>query len=152
VHEAGHAVIAHLQGRVIEELALCPAGDTAGYCQSRSGAAAGDRERRTEDVVLLLGAGFVAEARLTGHPTRLAIESAGEDLIRCMELAERRGMPGTRAERWGRIITMAFAADGVLGEPRRWAAVRRIAHELLEKRVISGEHAHALIERSPRAA
>ncbi len=132
VHEAGHAVVAFVLGRAVEDVSIRPRGRFAGLCRFQKG-----KGKPTDDFVdremQISLAGVAAEMRLLG---RADAQGAQSDLWRAMDLATVRSGSKDRAERLvKRSLNKVLL---LLDQPGRWPAVLVIMEELIAKETISG--------------
>lgn len=136
-HEAGHAVMATILGRNIQKVTikagqLQTGGIRLGLCELGSG-----RRRASHDVVedevLILLAGMVAEAKLTGRYCQLG---AAQDLRHVSALLRDRGGNEKQSLRLQR--RMIEKTEHLLNEPAHWQSVENVAKELIERTAISG--------------
>ncbi|NNE00350.1 MAG: cell division protein FtsH [Pirellulaceae bacterium] len=139
-HEAGHAVMALSLGRSVEKLTIVPGqlqfgGTRLGVCKMQKGRGNRSKDRMEEDVLVLL-AGMVAEARLTGSYSHAG---AGEDLRTVQRLLESRSASQRQIDKWQRRLLNK--TEHLLADDANSKAVESIAAELLEKNTISGRAA-----------
>lgn len=136
-HEAGHAVMACLVGRPIQNVTISPAKIQTGGV--RLGAVKIQKGRRKssndwlEDEVLILFAGMVAESKFTG---RYCERGASSDLAAIRRLLSSRARNEKQLEKLER--RMLNKTEYVLDELANEKAVESIAKELIEKETISG--------------
>lgn len=135
-HEAGHAVMAWLVGRPVQKVTVAEGhmhfGIRLGVCELKKGKGK-SRDDPLEDMVLILLAGMVAEAKQTG---RDATPGAGEDLMNVRRLLDNRAGTARQADKLFR--RMQDKTEYLLNAPAAWQAVTHIAQELIEKSTISG--------------
>lgn len=136
-HEAGHAVVAHSLGRMIQKVTIKP-GRSAwgqsrlGVCELQKGRSKASRNQR-EDEVLILFAGMVAEARHTGQ---YCPEGAGQDLALIERiLCDQVGTVKQHERLHRRLLDKT---EHLLHDDQHWRAVELVASELLEKETIRG--------------
>lgn len=137
-HEAGHAVAALALDRPVVKVSILADRDRAGIC-SFGKAVFRPSEDWLEREVLISLAGMAAEAKRTGHYDRLA---AGRDLRYARTLSLKRAGNERQAERLERRLLAK--AEHLLQREEHWAAVERIAAELLRLGEISGRQARHL--------
>ncbi|GAA5510354.1 cell division protein FtsH [Novipirellula caenicola] len=136
-HEAGHAVMALSLGRPIDKVTISPRrlqveGGRLGACKIQKGRTKSSRDW-LEDEVLILFAGMVAEAIITGEYCE---SGAAQDLRTARRLLHTR--PGTpqQMERIERRLVDKTAH--ILSDEGHAKAITMIAEELLAKTTISG--------------
>lgn len=134
-HEAGHAVIAIVLGRPIHKISIVPNKTRLGACDIKKGRFQPSSDW-LEDEVLILLAGVVAEARLTG---RYDWRGAGQDLRSVRRLTLSRAGDETRAEKIERRLLAK--TEHLLGDETTWKTAEQIAAALLEHESISGRAA-----------
>lgn len=136
-HEAGHAVMAVALGRVVTKVTIKPSshhltGVRLGECELGSG-----RTRATktwlEDEVMILLAGMVAEARLTGDYCR---RGAATDLKMVKTLICKRAASTAQAERLHK--RWLDKTEHFMHHPVRLDAVAAVADALLMRTTIKG--------------
>ena len=142
-HEAGHAVVALAVGRTIQRVSIVPGnlqggGVRLGACQMKKGRSKPSKEV-LEDDVLILFAGMVAEARLTGT---YCPQGANSDLRMIRRLLQNRGGSERQLDRLERRLL--DKTEHLLNEDQNIKAVELIVAELLEKETISGRSAQHL--------
>jgi hypothetical protein len=161
-HEAGHALVAILEGFRVKRVTISRRGRLGGVCEygllvprraSRralrrivdataavavAGSAAQDREA--------LARGLVALDPRSGAPFPL-FGAGAEDDARIATRFARRLHPRAAARRafLGRVRTRV---EVVLEDPTAWAAVRRLAGALLRERTLSGDEARRTARRA----
>jgi ATP-dependent Zn protease len=145
-HEAGHAVAALALDRPVVRVSILPDRDSLGICAFGK-AVFRPSEDWLEREVLISLAGLAAEARHTGEYDR---ESAGRDLRYARRLSLQRAGSDRQAERLERRLLAK--AEHLLDRPGNWAAVERIARELLAAGEMSGRQARHLYEECLRRA
>lgn len=140
-HEAGHAVAALTLGRPVAWVSVRPDRQFLGICAFGKGVFRPSEDWVEREAVIAL-AGPAAEAGFTGE---LDWAAAARDHDYAFDLARGRGGDDRRAER---LVKRWFAkADHLLGREDAWAAVERIAAELVRVEEISGRAARHLLER-----
>ncbi len=145
-HEAGHAVAALALDRPVVKVSIEPKRDFLGICAFGK-AVFRPSEDWLEREVLIALAGMAAEARRTGEYRR---DAAGRDLLYARRLAIQRAGSDRQAERLER--RMLAKVENLLDEEGCWAAVERIASELLVRREVSGRQARHIYEECTRDA
>jgi ATP-dependent Zn protease len=143
-HEAGHAVAALALDRPVVKVSILADRDKAGICFFGK-AVFRPSEDWLEREVLISLAGMAAEARKTGEYDR---DAAGRDLRYARGLAIQRAGSERQAERLERRLLAK--AEHLLDREANWAAVERIAAELLRAGEISGRQARHLYEECVR--
>lgn len=136
-HEAGHAVMAATLGRVVTKVTIKPSshhltGVRLGECELGKG-----RTRATktwlEDEVMILLAGMVAEARLTGH---YCPAGAATDLKMVESLICKRAASTAQSKRLQRRLL--DKTEHLMHDPVHLEAVGWVAEALLERTTIKG--------------
>jgi hypothetical protein len=139
-HEAGHAVMALALGRPIHRVTVVPNQNYLGACQIQKG-----RFKPTqdwlEDEILILFAGMVAEAQVTG---RYCPTGASQDLRGIRRYALMRAGGERQVERLERRLL--DKTEHLLADAATWLAVQSIAAELLKSETISGRAARHFFE------
>ena len=145
-HEAGHAVMAILLGRMVEKVTIVPGQMHSGV--SRLGACKIQKSRRKasqdpmEDDVLILLAGMVAESRVTGG---YCLHGASQDLLLVQQLLTlNRATNERQLQRLAK--RMVDKTENLLSSTEPTRAIELIANELLEKETISGRAVRHFIE------
>ena len=133
-HEAGHAVMALICGRPVHKVSVRPNATRLGQCEFKKGV-----QRPSDDwietVILIALAGAAAEELHAGTPDW---RGAGRDLLAVRKLAALRA--GERgAERLSKRLYQK--ATYTLSDEQSWAAVERVALELMKAGEISGRAA-----------
>ena len=133
-HEAGHAVMALICGRPVHKVSVRPNATRLGQCEFKKGV-----QRPSDDWVeteiLIALAGAAAEELHAGTPDW---HGAGRDLLAVRKLAASRA--GERgAERLSKRLYQK--ALYLLGDEAAWAAVARLAAELVRLGEVSGRAA-----------
>ena len=136
-HEAGHALMATIVGRLIQKVTISPGkmqtgGNRLGVCQMQKGRTKSTKDW-LEDEVLILFAGMVAESQLTGQYCHVG---AGEDLRMIHRLLRDRPGSQRQVERFERRLFDKTAH--ILSDQANTQAIRWTAEELLLKTTISG--------------
>lgn len=146
-HEAGHAVMAVILGRVIQKVTIEPGkmvggGGRLGLCQMQKGRSKPSKDWLEDDVLILL-AGMVAEAHFTGA---YCPAGAAEDLRIMRRLV--RSRPGS--ERQLERIERRFLdkTEHILRDDDTAWAIARVAEELIDKTTISGRAVRHFIDQS----
>lgn len=136
-HEAGHAVMAVSLGRSIHKVTIEPGrrsigGTRLGVCELKKGSHRSSHDRLEDDVLILL-AGMVAEARLTGH---YCPAGAAEDLREVARLLCTRAASPRQHETLQR--RMLAKTEHILHDDAHRDAIAAVTQDLLSKRTISG--------------
>ncbi|MGV3482961.1 MAG: cell division protein FtsH [Planctomycetaceae bacterium] len=134
-HEAGHAVMAMLVGRPVQKVSIIPNKTRLGACEMKKGRFQPSNDW-LEDEVLILLAGVVAEARITG---RYNWQAAGQDWRSVRRLTLSRAGDETRAEKLERRLLAK--TEHLLSDDLAWKTAQQIAEALLERESISGRAA-----------
>jgi len=145
-HEAGHAVVALALGRPVQQVSIRPNATRLGECQLKKGAFRPTADALETQVLILL-AGLAAEGRRLG---RYDWDGATLDLREARSLLRSRAGRERALERLER--RMLDKAEHLLADDATWAAVERIAAELLLKETISGRAARHLFELAAKQA
>jgi hypothetical protein len=143
-HEAGHAVMALLHGRPVEQVTIRGTRFFLGKCEMDRGRF-GPRQDELEAAMLILLGGMAAEARLRGV---YELNGAAQDLRELRKLSLRRAANNRQAERLERRLLNKVEA--LLDEVAVWQAVEKIAAELLARETISGRAARHLFDECQR--
>jgi len=139
-HEAGHAVIALSQGRIVQEVSIIPGPQRLGHCGVGKGTARKLKDSLETDLLILL-AGLAAEARLAG---RYHLPGAAQDLRMAERLALMRAPNERQAQR---LLERTLAkVEHLLAEAGIWNAVTALAEELLRSQRLSGRAARHYYE------
>ncbi len=138
-HEAGHAVVALALGRPVQHVSILPDRTFLGRCEFGKGVFRPSEDWLEREILIAL-AGLAAEARFTGN---YAWEGAAHDRQYVRGLTIQRAGE-SRAERLER--RMLSKTEHLLSQDENWAAVERIAAELLRLGSISGRAARHLFE------
>ena len=138
-HEAGHAVIALALGRTIHKVSVLPNRERLGECRFGKGNARPTDDWLEREILISLG-GMAAEARFSGT---YATDAAKEDLRFVRRLARER-KSDRAVERYEQ--RMLDKVEAMLADEETWAAVVRIAAELMKHGTISGRAARHLYE------
>ncbi len=146
-HEAGHAVMATILGRNIQKVTIkagqIQAGGTRlGLCELSSGRRRSSHDA-LEDEVLILLAGMVAEAKITGRYCHLG---AAQDLRHAASLLRERAGSEDQAQRLQR--RMLDKAEHLLSELGHSQAITNVAAELVERTKISGRAVRHIVNQS----
>jgi hypothetical protein len=138
-HEAGHAVVALALGRTIHKVSVLPNRERLGEVRFAKGAAKPTDDWIEREILIAL-AGPVAEARFTGT---FAPDAAHEDLrfVRRLALERKSERAAGRYEQ-----RMLDKTEYLLADEATWAAVVRIAAELMKHGEISGRAARHFYE------
>jgi Peptidase family M41 len=142
-HEAGHAVVALALGRTIHKVSVLPNRERLGEVRFAKGAAKPTDDWIEREILIAL-AGPVAEARFTGTFSQAA---AHDDLrfVRRLALERKSDRAAGRYEQ-----RMLDKAEYMLSDEATWAAVVRIAEELVAHGEISGRAARHFYELATR--
>jgi hypothetical protein len=154
-HEAGHVLVALLEGCRVKRVTISRRGRLGGVCEyglpvprrtsaralraivdataavALAGSAAQDREA--------LGRGLVAVDPRTGAPFPL-FAAGSEDDARIATRFARRLHPRAAA-RWAYLGRVRTRVELVFADPSAWAAVRGLARALLRDRTLTGDEA-----------
>ncbi len=140
-HEAGHAVLALLLGRPVQQVSIVPRREHLGRCDFRKAIFRPSEDWLEREILIALG-GVAAEARQTGN---YDWNSAHRDLRFAQDLAVQRA--GERqAERY--LRRSLAKAEHLLSREAHWRAVELIAADLISRGAISGRTAQSLFERA----
>jgi hypothetical protein len=133
-HEAGHAVIALVLHRPVHRVSVLPNRERLGQCEFGKGVSRPNDDWIEREILISL-AGMAAEARHTGT---YGFAEADRDLryVRRMVLKRTSERAAERYER--RLLAKV---EYLLADDTHWAAVERIAAELLRHGTISGRAA-----------
>jgi len=134
-HEAGHAVAALTLGRPVAWVSIRPDRKFLGVCAFGKGVFRPSEDWVEREAIIAL-AGPAAEAGLTGE---LDWAAAAHDHDYAFKLARGRGGDDRRAERL--VKRWLSKADRLLSREEAWAAVEKIAAELIRLEEISGRTA-----------
>ena len=137
-HEAGHAVMAIIVGRPIQNVTMSAAnmstgGVRLGACKIRKGRSKPSKDW-LEDEVLIFFAGMVAESHFTGQYCE---PGAAQDLraVRSL-LSQTRAASQRQLEKLERRLL--DKTEYLLAEEQHSKAIQLVANELMEKTTISG--------------
>ena len=149
-HEAGHAVMAALLGRPVLKVTIAPGqmvfGVRLGACELQKGRSKKSKDW-LEDEVLILLAGMVAEAQLTG---KYCQAGATQDLLTVRRLlGHSRATNPRQLERLEQRLL--DKTEYMLGDPIATKAIKMIAEQLLEKKTLSGRAVRHWLEQAGRA-
>lgn len=139
-HEAGHAVVAIALGRSIEKLTIVRNTLRLGVVNFGS-RRTGRRQDYFESEAMILLAGIVSEARITG---KMNWSGARHDLLQLERLISGRVATEKAADRLQRRLF--DKAEHLLSQSEIWAAVEKIAQGLLLHRSLSGRAARHMFE------
>ncbi len=145
-HEAGHAVMALALGRAIQKVTIAPNQNYLGACQIQKGRFKPTKDW-LEDEMLILFAGMVAEAQVTG---RYCPNGAAQDLRGIRRYALMRAGGDRQVERLERRLL--DKTEHLLSDAATWKAVEWIAAELLAKENISGRAARHFFDQAEQQA
>jgi ATP-dependent Zn protease len=142
-HEAGHAVVALALDRPVHRVSVLPSRDRLGQCEFGKGVSRPNEDWIEREILIAL-AGMAAEAKHTG---KYGFAEADRDLkyVRRMVLQRTSERAAERYER-----RMLVKVEYLLADDGHWAAVERIAVELLKLGVISGRAARHLFDQACR--
>lgn len=141
-HEAGHAIVALSLGRSVEKLTIVRNSLRLGSVQFGS-RRAGKRQDDFEKQALILLAGVVSEAKVTG---RYNWPGAQQDLYQVQSLIATRGGSEKSAERLQKRL---FEKVGhLLEDPALWSAVEKLAEMLLDHGSVSGRAARHIFNQA----
>jgi ATP-dependent Zn protease len=144
-HEAGHAVVALILGRPVDEVSVLANRDFLGVCKFGKAGVRPSEDWLEREILIALG-GIAAEARHTGN---YAWDAAGRDQRYVRNLAiERAGE--RRAERLQRRLLAKV--EHLLTQEPHWRAVVLVAEELMRRSVVSGRAVRHFFEQGQRAA
>jgi Peptidase family M41 len=144
-HEAGHAVVALILGRPVDEVSVLANRDAIGVCKFGKARMRPSEDWQEREMLIALG-GIAAEARHTGN---YAWDAAGRDQQYVRGLAiERAGK--RRAERLQRRLLAKV--EHLLAHEPHWRAVVLIAQELLRRSVVSGRAVRHFFEQGQSSA
>ena len=136
-HEAGHAVMAVSLGRTIQKATIVAAtiqtgGVRLGSVKMKQGRTKATRDR-LEDDVLILFAGMVAEAHLTGT---YCPRGAASDLRTIQRLLRTRANSERQLEKLHRRLLNK--TEHILGDDVHQKAIKSVAEQLLAHQTIKG--------------
>jgi len=144
-HEAGHAVVALILGRPVEEVSVLANRDFLGVCKFGKAGVRPSEDWIEREILIALG-GIAAEARHTGN---YAWDAAGQDQQYVHDLVvERAGR--RRADRLQRRLLAKV--EHLLAQEPHWQAVVLIAQKLSRRSVVSGRAVRHFFEQGQRAA
>lgn len=148
-HEAGHAVMAYVLGRLVEKVTVSPAqlqtgGFRLGACKMQKGRSRPSKDH-VEDEVLILLAGMVGESHYT---QRYCQAGAAQDLQAVKRVLSTRTPRERQLQR--RVQRLLDKAEHVLNDRVNRRAIAMIAKELLEKETISGRAVRHLLQEAAR--
>jgi hypothetical protein len=141
-HEAGHAVVAIALRKNVERVSIEANQLRLGQCKLKKGVHGPLKDAVETEVLILLG-GVGAEARHTGE---YAWEAAGGDMSQVRALLQSR--PGGPRQMNRYEQRMLDKAEHLLNQPGVWAAIERVAAELLRNTTISGRAVRYLYEQA----
>ena len=146
-HEAGHAVVAYVLGRLVHKVTVEPGksefgASRLGVCRLGKGRHKASQDQ-LEDEVIILFAGMAAEARFTG---RYCQAGASEDLQRIGSLL---GQRATNEKQYEKLHRRMFdKTEHLLDHNDHMQAIHWIANELLERTTISGRSVKHFVEQA----
>jgi hypothetical protein len=146
--EAGHAVVALILGRPVDEVSVLANRDWIGVCKFGKARMRPSEDWQEREMLIALG-GIAAEARHTGN---YAWDAAGRDQQYVRGLAiERTGK--RRAERLQRrLLRLLAKVEHLLDHEPHWRAVVLVAQELLRRSVVSGRAVRHFFEQGHSSA
>ena len=143
-HEAGHAVVHHLQGGIVTRLSIERTDPQPGthIAPRPSLAQAADPQRALRDVISVQVAGEVA-ATLSGAPAGIVAAGGKVDRERAVQAAASVGVDEAAAqvmieEAWSHVRAM-------LEDPAAWKLVQTTAEQLLHQKVLVADLFRATI-------
>lgn len=139
-HEAGHAVVAFVLGRPVQEVSIRARGRFAGVCKFQKGKGRPTDDWLDREIQIML-AGIAAEVRRLG---KADLRGAQDDLRRSMELASQRAGCSARGERL--LKRILDRTQHLLDQPGHWRAVEILTALLVEKETISGRTVRHVVE------
>ena len=145
-HEAGHAIAALALGRPVHRVSIEPKLQRLGHCELKKGTFRPSSDIVETEILILL-AGLVAEARLTGVYN---LAGAAEDLRGVRAYTRFRGGSERQVEKLER--RMLSKTEHLLEQPGMWLAIEQVAAELLRETTISGRAARHLFEQATKSA
>ncbi|XZE56275.1 cell division protein FtsH [Planctomycetaceae bacterium SH139] len=134
-HEAGHAVVALLMGRLVQRVSILPKLTRLGQCELKKGSNKPPKDWLESEGLILL-AGAAAEGRISG---RYCWAGAAADLRQVRALICSRAASVKQAERLEK--RWLDKVESLLDVADTWLAVELIAADLLSRRTISGRAA-----------
>ncbi len=141
-HEAGHAIVALSLGRSVEKLTIVRNSLRLGSVQFGS-RRAGKRQDDFEKHALILLAGVVSEAKVTG---RYNWPGAQQDLYQLQGLIVTRGGSEKSAERLQKRLLEK--AVHLIEAPSIWSAIEKLAELLLAHGSVSGRAARHIFNQA----
>jgi ATP-dependent Zn protease len=144
-HEAGHAVMAISLGRAVEKLSIVRNSLRLGAVNFGN-RRTGRRQDYFETEALILLAGIVSEAKVTG---KYNWNGARQDLMRLQQMIASRVANEKAAERLQRRLF--DKTQHLLDQDSLWLAVQSIARSLLQQRSLSGRSARHLYEQATKS-
>ena len=136
-HEAGHAVMAVMLGRLVHKVTIEP-GRSAfgqkrlGQCEMGKGRSKAAKDLLAEEV-LILYAGMIAESHLTGEYCE---QGAGQDLALINRLL---GPQVKTQKQFERLRKRLFdKAEYLLADKEHAEAIKLVAAQLIQRKTISG--------------
>lgn len=143
-HEAGHAVVALSLGRSIEKLTIVRNSLRLGAVNMGT-SRRGRRDDYFENEALVLLAGILSEARITG---KLNWNGARQDVLNLRKLISTRVGTEKAGERLERRLF--DKTEHYLSQTGIWEAIETIAQELLRQRSISGRAARHIYDEATK--
>ncbi len=139
-HEAGHAVVALSLGRSINKLTIVRNSLRLGAVKFGS-RRTGRRQDYFETEAMILLAGIVSEARITG---KLNWSGARQDMVNLQKMISTRVANESAAERLQRRLF--DKTEHLVMQPGIWGAIEKIAHMLVQHRSLSGRSARHIYD------
>jgi len=141
-HEAGHAVVALIQGRDVHRVSILPNKSRLGQCDLKKGTTRAAKDWLETEVLILL-AGAAAEGRISGQ---YCWKGAARDLRQVRALTLSRAGSEHQAERLERRYLEKV--ESLLSAAENWLAVELLAADLIQRRTISGRAARYHVEQA----
>jgi len=139
-HEAGHAVVALSLGRSVNKLTIVRNSLRLGAVNFGS-RRTGRRQDYFETEAMILLAGIVSEARLTG---KLNWNGARQDMFQLQKMISTRVVSERAAERLQRRLF--DKTEHLVMQSGIWSAIEKIAHMLVQHRSLSGRSARHIYD------
>ncbi len=150
IHEAGHAVAAHVLGRAVLRVTIVPEPGSRGSVddfppRGSSKAFGGLSVRIADKQIMVHMAGVEAAHRVSSD--HIGVEQGGGyDYDRAFELASLLTYSGDPDEARARIAFLRVRVRSLLEVPVHWAAVEHVAEQLLERPTMNSRQAKACIQ------
>ncbi len=141
-HEAGHAVVALSQGRLVEKITIVRNTLRLGQVQLGKGRRGRPNDYLESEVMILFG-GLVSEARYTGQ---YAWRGAQQDMWAIRRLTLSRAGSTEKAERIEQRLL--DKTEHWIDQPGHWLAIEAIVAELIKSRAMSGRAARHLFDQT----